>query len=623
MSTTLLQTKLYIPRRRPSLIARPRLIDKLNQGLNKELTLISAPAGFGKTTLVIEWLQQCDLPAAWLALDEGDNDPVRFWAYVTAALNQIGIPHLEVDRSASPSANMAAMENVVTAVINEITTIPSDFLFVLDDYHLISEQAVHQALSFLIEHMPAQMHLVIATRSDLPFPVARLRARSALNELRQKDLQFTIEEAAFYFNQLTGLDLETAAIETLTRRTEGWISGLHMAAVSIERHKDPDRFIQAFAGSDRYIADYLIEEVLNQQPAHIQEFLLKTAVLQRFTTALCAAVTQSQPAKSQEILDELERANLFVTALDNRRQWYRYHRLFADLLLQILHQTYPGLALDLHRRASMWYEEQSLNAEAIEHAFACSDYERAAHLIEEVAESTFDRSETVTLQGWCAALPSEILQDHLCLLFYYTWSLMQSGRAQDKVEDYLEQLDRRGYIPGRVTALRALSIAFQDQIDQALEISRLALEQLAADDPFLRYAAAWNDNFSYRIDGDLSANMQALATSARKGSVAGNVTVAVGSLCQLARLLGRQGKLQQAKIQYEMALTQAVDGQKRPLPIAGLALIGLGELHLEWNELEEAANYLSKGIQIGQTMAESCGSFRLCFSCAAAAGTER
>ena len=597
MSTTILQTKLFTPRIRPSFIPRPRLIKKLNEGLNAQLTLISAPAGFGKTTLVAAWLKQCDRPAVWLSLDEGDNDPARFLAYIVAALRRIGITSVEADLVVNRASPVRSIEAALTDLINDIAAQEINLITVLDDYHLITDQTVHQALAFLLDHLPRQMHLVIVTRADLPFPVALLRGRGELHELRQVDLRFTGAEAALFLNRIMGLDLHEVDIEALNKRTEGWITGLQMAAVSMQGREDVHAYIQVFAGSDRYIADYLVEEVLDRQPPYMQDFLLKTAVLQRFTAPLCDAVMQFTDSQSQPILEDLEHANLFVMPLDDKRLWYRYHRLFSDLLRQRLQQTYPEQVADLHRRASAWYEEQGLPAAAIDHAFAAADFERAACLIDETAETFFMRSETATVQHWCSLLPDEVLANHPELNFYFAWALLQDGRAFDRVEIYLQQLDKSGFVPGRVIALRALLAAYQDQFAEAVELSGLALELLPGDDPFLRFAVAWHANFSYVSDGDLRANKQALAESAKAGLATGNLTIAVGALCQLARLSARQGHLRRAESLYQQALDTAVDGQQQ-LPIAGLALLGLGELAREWNELDTAVKYLVDGIHL-------------------------
>ncbi len=346
MSTQVLATKLYIPPARPQLVPRPRLSERLNEGLRSKpgVTLISAPAGFGKTTLLSEWVAHCGRPIAWISLDEGDNDPARFLTYLISALQSIdaNIGAGVLDRLQSPQP--PPPESILTTLLNEITDITDPFIYVLDDYHVIDSKPVNQALTFLLEHMPPQMHLVIATREDPDLPLARLRARGTLTELRAADLRFSLPEAAEFLNQTMGLKLSTENIAALESRTEGWIAGLQLAALSIQGQKDTTGFIQSFTGSHRFVLDYLVEEVLARQTERVQTFLLRTSILERMCGPLCDAVLgkENEKANSESssfILEQLERANLFIVPLDNERRWYRYHHLFADLLRQRLGQS--------------------------------------------------------------------------------------------------------------------------------------------------------------------------------------------------------------------------------------------------------------------------------------------
>ena len=350
---------------RANQVARPRLIEKLNGGLDKALILVSAPAGFGKTTAVAEWVAGCAQPVAWLSLDEGDNDPIRFLTYFIAALQTIepaiGRRILGALRSPQPPAT----EWVLTDLLNEITGIPRDFVIILDDYHCIESAAVDSALTFLLEHQPTHMHLVIATREDPHLPLAQLRASDRLTELRAADLRFTASEAAEFLNNAMGLNLSAEDIAALEARTEGWIAGLQLAALSMQRGQDPSGFIRSFSGSHRFILDYLVEEVLGRQPESIQDFLLRTSVLERMCAPLCQAVLPADSAPAQESLEFLERANLFIVPLDNERHWYRYHHLFAELLRQRLHQSAMHAA-ELHQRASAWYEDNGFEIEAFQ-----------------------------------------------------------------------------------------------------------------------------------------------------------------------------------------------------------------------------------------------------------------
>jgi LuxR family maltose regulon positive regulatory protein len=626
MSTPLLETKLFIPPVRPDLVSRPRLIERLNEGLHmgRKLTLISAPAGFGKTTLLSEWAAECGQPVAWLSLYEGDNDPTCFWTYVIAALQTI--PALreagvgEAVLAALQSSQPLPTESVLTALINEIAASPNRFILILDDYHLITAQPIHDALSFLLDHLPHPlrgMHLAVATRADPSLPTARLRGRGQLTELRFTDLRFTSEEATEFLNQAVHLDLSTEDVVALASRTEGWIAGLLMAAAAMRGRTDVTRFIQAFTGSDRYILDYLIEEVFNRQTELVQTFLLHTSILERLTGPLCDAVvgkiedwgseigapTQYR-VQSRTILEYLESSNLLIVPLDNERQWYRYHRLFADLLRSRLQREHGSLVPTLHRRASAWYEQNGLMAPAIEHALSAEDFERAASLIERVAEKTLMRSEVATFLRWVERLPDERVRVRPSLCAFHAWALLLSGCSLDIVESRLQDADSSGNAD-KTAPLRALIAVYQGQMSLAEELSRLALERLSEDDLFLRSVAAWVLGLSQLADGDLAVGSQVLGEVIKVSQQVGNVMITVTAISHLAKLKLRQGRLHEAKATYERALGLATDSQDRPLPIAGEALMGLGNLFREWNQLEMATRYLEEGIELTKRWGEA------------------
>jgi LuxR family maltose regulon positive regulatory protein len=628
VSSPLLTTKLYIPPVRPELVSRPRLTERLNAGLHRKLTLISAPAGFGKTTLLSEWIHSgvssreygvrgehesagevsptpySLLPTprfSWLSLDEGDNDPARFWAYFVAALQttraEVGEAALTMLQSPQPPP----IEPLLTGLINEIAEMPDRFVLVLDDYHLIEAQPIHDALTFLLDHLPSQMHLVIATRADPPLPLSRLRGRGQLTELRQADLRFTLDEATTFLNQTMGLDLTVEDVASLGTRTEGWIAGLQLAALSMRGQAADDvaDFIAAFSGSHRHVIDYLAEEVMEHQPDNVHDFLCQTAVLDRLTAPLCDAVTGRDD--SDLLLRQLEQANLFLIPLDDQRQWYRYHHLFADCLRLHLRQDQPDQVPELHRRASAWYEQQGLMDEAIEHALSAEDFERAACLIEQAAESTMLRSQLATLQSWVEALPDEMVSTRPLLCVYHALGLLLSGRPLDVVEARLKEAmdaDTAGSVAGEVTVLRGLLAAYQGDTRQSAELSERALELLPEDSLFFRSFVAGYLGLAHLYGGDAAAARNAFAEAARISQQAGNLTNTVLAIHHLADLCALQGRFSEAQALYKEALELAVDSRGRRQPIAGIALVGLGRLLHERNDLEGATRLLLEGIEL-------------------------
>lgn len=620
MTTPLLATKLYVPPVRPGLVSRPRLIERLNEGLDRKLTLISAPAGFGKTTLASEWAhavrarqaaQSVGAPlavptlaaplwVAWVSLDEGENDPARFMAYFVAALQTIEATIGEGVQAAFQSPQPPEIVPVLTGLINEIADVPGEFVLILDDYHLITAQPIHDALTFLLDNLPPRMHLVIATRADPPLPVARLRARGQLAELRLADLRFTPDEAALFLNHVMGLDLSAEDISSLASRTEGWIAGLQMAAVSMRGQEDAAGFIQAFTGSDRYILDYLVEEVLDRQSSDIQGFLLRTSILERMSGPLCDALVhegQRMASSSQQVLEYLEQVNLFLIPLDTERRWYRYHRLFADLLRSRLSRTRAELVPTLHHRASEWYEHNGETEAAVDHALLAEDFERAVRLIEEIAEDTLMRSEVVTFIGWLDALPDELVRQRPSLCMFHAWMLLLTGRPLEIVEARLEDADN-------AAPLHALIAIYQGQVSRAARLAHLGLEQLTEDDRFLRSLATWILGLVQLASGDLAAGSQALDDVVAMSHEMGNVMFATAALSHVAKLHMRQGRLHEAKATYERALALATDAQGQLLPIAGEPLMGLGEVWREWNDLESATLSLTDGIELSKRWSE-------------------
>jgi LuxR family maltose regulon positive regulatory protein len=611
-------------------VQRPRLIEQLNEGLHRKLVLICAPAGFGKTTLVSAWTNDCGVSTTWISLDESDNDPARFLAYLVAALRTINKEIGQGTLSALGSPQPPDQEAVLTALINDVNRLPNSLVLVLDDYHLITAKPVHHAVTFLLEHLPPRMHLVIATRADPPLPIARLRGRSQLIELRQTDLRFSLDEATTFLNQVMGLGLSPDDITALTSRTEGWITGLQMAALALQAAvaaygqdiEQPASFVQAFTGTNRFVLDYLVEEVLQRQPEQIQSFLLHTAVLERLTGPLCDAVfglqdtgwvsdQEDQPlppvaqvpisdlqSPSQQILGQLEAANLFIIPLDGERRWYRYHRLFSDLLRKRLRHLQPEQEPILHRRASAWYEQNGLLAEAIDHALSAQDYERAADLIEQVAEDTLMRSEIPTFTGWVERLPDELIRAHPSLCLSHAWALLWSGQPLEAIEARLQDVDMDSDANAiRSIPVRAFLATWQGRVSRASTLTREALEQLPEDESFLRSIAAWNLGMSYMLSGDFAAGAQIFDQAIKMAQQSGNVMIAVSALCHLAELNMSQANLSKAESLYQQALPLATDERGQLRPIAGMALIGLGELARERNDLEAANRHLSEGIE--------------------------
>ncbi|UCC17211.1 MAG: hypothetical protein JSU58_01295, partial [Dehalococcoidales bacterium] len=387
MEMSLLTTKLYVPPIRPRLVSRPRLLDRLDESLNNNLILVSAPAGFGKTTLLSEWVRHIQpiTRTAWISLDEGENDPVRFWDYYIAGLKTveptIGDMALELLHSPqTPTSQSLPIESVLTSLINELNSIESNLIIVLDDYHVITSQSVHDGVTFFLDHIPPQIHLIIASRADPPLPLTQYRGRGTMLEIRTDDLRFRFSEATTLLQQLQNMKLSPENVRILNQCTEGWVTGLKMAALSIPRQENITEFLSTFSSSQRYIMDYLVEEVLKRQTDKIQDFLLKTSILEKLTASLCDAVTGHN--NSQEMLLKLEHDNMFTIPLDENREWYRYEHLFRDLLSHQLEVRFEEFdSTELHRKASQWYEKNKYIGDAIYHALAAQDWENAKRLI--------------------------------------------------------------------------------------------------------------------------------------------------------------------------------------------------------------------------------------------------
>ncbi len=605
MTDALFATKFYIPPPITYLVDRDRLLIRLNEGIRqgKQLTLLSAPAGYGKTTLLAEWIRKSEFSAVWLSLDEGDNDPVRFLVYVISALQKIRPDIGETTLDNLQSSQTQIYSSALAPVVNELAKISEDILIVFDDYHTIHNQAVHDALILFMEHAPPNVYFVIASRADPLLPVARLRGRGQVNELRQDDLRFTQEEAAQFLRMNPAIELSKKDILALTNRTEGWAAGLQMAAASLEDQDDVSTFIQDFTGSNRYILDYLIEEVLESQTRTIQEFLLYTSILEQLGGSLCDAVVDQiieLPASSQMILEELEHKNLFIIPLDNRREWYRYHRLFSDLLRQRLSLLQPDLEPELHQRASNWYEEEGIIEEAIEHALRAGDPDRAANLIEAAAEATLMQSQVMTYLNWLQRLPSEEIHNRPALSIYYSWALLWNSAPLEAIEALISQTAQLHGQSVKALPLEAFLEIFSGDVSRAASLAQQAIEELPKEDRLLRSLANFILASTYLAQGESEQGIHILENTARESQKAGNVMTAVLVLCELGDESQKHGRLHQAKRLYQQALDLATGKQGELLPVAGKALIGLGDLAREWNDFETAERYLTDGIELAE-----------------------
>jgi LuxR family maltose regulon positive regulatory protein len=598
----LLTTKIQVPPLPPKTVRRARLLEALDRGLqpNMRLTLISAPAGYGKTTLLSAWIQDRGSPAAWLSIDESDNDPIRFMSYLLAALQQAN-PDLDLPSPAGGQYSESDIqERILIPLINQIGSSPRQTTLVLDDYHWIHSQSVHDRLAYLLDNLPPQAHLMIATRADPPLPIAHMRGRGQVNELRMEVLRFQVEEARSFLETFADLELSPDDVHTLTDRTEGWISGLQMAAASLRGHEDKATFIQDFSGSHHYIMDYLVDEVLRRQTPQIQAFLLTTSILNRLCGPLCDAlmeVTGEAPAPSQGILQDLARANLFIVPLDARREWYRYHRLFADLLQARLQSKHPERIASLHRQASQWLEEHGLTDEAVQHALSTHDHDFAADLVERTSQDKFMRSETLTFLRWLQRLPEEKIRKRPKLEIYRAWALLFHGAPLSTIESHLDESYEVSGPPGSALSLQAFIKLSQGQIEHGLDLAEEALQALPEDEIFLRDFTTFLVIGARIALGDVEDGSRRLEQYSKASQRSGNRTATAMILGELAEMRLRQLRLQESERLYQQSLSMATDDDGKLLPIAGGALIGLGDLALERYDLDSAEKLIREGLQ--------------------------
>ena len=615
MPQALVETKFFVPPSRAGLVPRPRL-DQLLESRRTRLTLVSAPAGFGKTTLLTAWLADAGSGAddrarrtAWVSLDSGDTGAAAFWSYVLTALER-----------AAPGAGVAGLalldagqpiEAVLAAVLNELSVLPDDVDLVLDDYHLAESPEIQPGMAFLLERLPPQVRLVIGTRADPVLPLARLRARGELTEVRAADLRFTHDETTAYLIDAAGLELDARDVSALEGRTEGWIASLQLAAISLRDRDDPSRFIAGFAGDDRYVVDYLVEEVLDREAGEIRDFLLGTAVLDRLTGPLCDAVTGS--TGSSQVLESLERRNLFVVPLDDRRRWYRYHHLFADVLRAHLLAERPELVPDLHRRASAWLEAAGEPVPAVRHALAAGDVDRAADLVETaIPELGRNRREDV-IRGWADALPDEVLANRPVLAIGLIGGFMASNDfagVAERLADIERQLglpegelvvvDRAelGRVPARVEMYRAaLALNTGDPVGTIAHAQR-TIERSADDDHLVRASAAALSGLASWTTGDLEAAHDSYAAALAGLERVGHIADMLGCSIAVADLATTQGRLGEARRTFERALEL---GARESPGLRGTAdmHVGLSEVLRARNDLEAATAQLRRSEELG------------------------
>src|SRR5215207_3329129 len=618
-SDTLVSTKLRPFQTRPNLVARPRLIAKLEPEAGRKLMLISAPAGFGKTTLLGEWAasrsdEQC---VAWVSLDEADNDPARFLSYLVAALQTVEEEIGEGVLSSLRAPGSPPIEALTGALLNELADFPGTLAIVLDDYHLIDSDQVHGIVSFLLERLPSNVHLVIASRIEPPLLLARLRARGQITEINAADLSFAREEAVAFLKDTMGLNLSDEYVAALEERTEGWIAGLQLAALSMRDREDIPGFVRAFSGSHRDVLDFLTEEVLERQSERVRSFLLETSILQRLSGELCDVVTNRD--EGQEMLETLERENLFVVALDDERRWYRYHHLFADVLRGLLEQERSEDVKELHLRAASWYERNGWASEAVEHALATGDAGRAARLVEYYTQALLQRGEGVTVDRWLSALPAGLVRARPRLSLAQAILAFITGRADD-VEPLLTDAERalttveqageppvgesvRGLanVHGSVAMLRAELARQRGDVEHTIQFTRRARAHLGEGDRYLRFFNSWNLAVVKQMQGRLGEAEDALAELAADPWASGrNPYVAVRTYYALGKVQLTQGRLSAALQTFRQGLELATEAGRLELPAAGVAHMGVAEVLYERNELDAAVGQAMRGVELSR-----------------------
>ncbi len=602
----ILSTKVAIPRPGSHQLARPHLLTRLHLVQEYPFTLVSAPAGFGKTTLLSSWAAQSSYPVAWVSLDVNDNDATRFWTYVFAALNTVQPNVGDAASSLLHSPQPPPIESILATLINALAALPSDVVLILDDYHLLTALPIHNGVQFLLDRLPPQLHLVIVSRSEPPLPLARLRGRRQLLELRTAELCFTLDETAAFLRHSMNLALSPDDILVLEARTEGWIVGLQLVGLSIQGCGDPSSVVATLTGSHRYILDYLAEEVLLRQSEEVQIFLLRTSLLDRLSASLCDMVTGQD--NGQHMLEQLERANLFLVPLDDERGWYRYHHLFAEFLSTRLRQTQAHLLPALHHQASVWYEQHGFIPNAIDHAFAANEYERAAHLVASIAEATmWQQHESTTLLRWLDQFPTELVRSHAKLCFAYALIWLTNG-SFTKVEAYLHDAEavlttQKGEdvaLHGKLLALHAFIAVRTGDAAHVIELSLRALERLPQHEALWRGFVEQCLAAAYFSRGDVESAQCIYSKLITASRASGEIVVTLSALSTLAEMQMMYSHLRQAAANCQEALDLAMHAEVLTHLDSGYAELRLGSIYYEWNDLQGAREHLRAAVACGQ-----------------------
>jgi LuxR family transcriptional regulator, maltose regulon positive regulatory protein len=613
----ILSTKLHIPPPPRNLVPRDHLTARLDAGAQNRLILLSAPAGFGKTSLLAEWVDRRReaYQVCWLQLDEGDNELIRFLSYLIAAL-QTQQPDIgEASLSSLQAMPPAPMQAALGSLINELDSLANNILFILDDYHLIDTPAIHAALDFLIEYLPGHICLIIATRTDPPLPLHRWRARRQMTEIRVEDLRFSAEETREFLASIGAEQISAGDVEALDTRIEGWIAGLQMAALSMQGKQNVHEFIESFSGSNRYILDYLSEEIFNRQPPHLQHFLLRTSILERLCAPLCQAVLPNETASpdqqgnlqsAQTILEYLEHTNLFLLPMDEERRWYRYHNLFAGLLRQRLRRTWPDEIPDLLRRASAWCAAQGLIDEAFKYALSAKDVHSAADLVESQALEQLKRGDLASLLSRLHQLPQEIVFERPWLSAYFAWALLLTGQLES-VERYLavseekiSSVEDSDDLLGHVSAIRAYSASQQGDVERAYALAHRALDLLPEENLTVRCVVSFVLGGINLLRKDHTAALESMHEAGRIGELAGNIHLAVSALSTEGNLLRIHARTAEAEQAYSRALLLGTGRTGRPLPITAGVHASLAELYLDRNDLNKAQLFAETALELAK-----------------------